>query len=134
MNKENFVKLTISQEDKMIYNIFSNYIIGHVDSFIGEPVLNTNITEILEEIDKVIQRNSFNEHIENNFKLINIIVKNDFYIQQYPSSIKCEELDKFYKWFKALNDKMQKFVLDNLEEKISQIPFTSKDDDFVLPF
>ncbi|MBF7067787.1 serine/threonine protein kinase [Campylobacter volucris] len=134
LNKENFVKLTISQEDKMIYNIFSNYIIGHVDSFIGEPVLNTNITEILEEIDKVIQRNSFNEHIENNFKLINIIVKNDFYIQQYPSSIKCEELDKFYKWFKALNDKMQKFVLDNLEEKISQIPFTSKDDDFVLPF
>ncbi|EMF7833655.1 hypothetical protein V4G84_001070, partial [Campylobacter jejuni] len=54
--------------------------------------------------------------------------------QQYPSSIKCEELDKFYKWFKALNGKMQKLVLDNLEEKISQIPFISKNDDFALPF
>ncbi|EFB0441354.1 serine/threonine protein kinase, partial [Campylobacter lari] len=71
---------------------------------------------------------------ENNSKLINIIIKNNFYTQQNPSCIKCEELDKFYKWFKALNGKMQKLVLDNLEEKISQIPFTSKDDDFVLPF
>ncbi|EOD4826378.1 hypothetical protein ACQLOC_001016 [Campylobacter jejuni] len=43
-------------------------------------------------------------------------------------------MDKFYKWFKALNGKMQKLVLDNLEEKISQIPFISKNDDFALPF
>lgn len=134
LSKENFVNLKISQEDKAIYNIFSNYIIGHVDFFIGEPVLNTDINEILEEIDKVIQRNFFNEYIENNSKLINIIIKNNFHTQQYPSSIKCEELDKFYKWFKALNGKMQKLVLDNLEEKISQIPFTSKNDDFALPF
>ncbi|ELZ2646876.1 hypothetical protein TYE94_001119, partial [Campylobacter jejuni] len=105
-----------------------------IDCFIGEPVLNANINEILGEIDKVIQRNSFNEYIENNSKLINIIIKNNFHTQQYPSSIKCEELDKFYKWFKALNGKMQKLVLDNLEEKISQIPFISKNDDFALPF
>ncbi|EAK5214519.1 serine/threonine protein kinase [Campylobacter jejuni] len=134
LNKENFVNLKISQEDKAIYNIFSNYIIGYIDCFIGEPVLNTNINEILGEIDKVIQRNSFNEYIENNSKLINIIIKNNFHTQQVPSSIKCEELDKFYKWFKALNGKMQKLVLDNLEEKISQIPFISKNDDFALPF
>ncbi|EKJ2085925.1 serine/threonine protein kinase, partial [Campylobacter jejuni] len=46
LNKENFVNLKISQEDKAIYNIFSNYIIGYIDCFIGEPVLNANINEI----------------------------------------------------------------------------------------
>ena len=74
----------------MIYSIFSNYIFGYIDCFIGEPVLNNNINEILREIDKVIQRNSFNEYIENDSRLIKIIIKNDFHTQQYPSYIKCE--------------------------------------------
>lgn len=38
----------------MIYNIFSNYIFGYIDCFIGELVLNNDINEILREIDKVI--------------------------------------------------------------------------------
>ncbi|EAI5466537.1 serine/threonine protein kinase [Campylobacter lari] len=134
LNKENFVNLEISQEDKIIYNAFSNYILGYIDCFIGEPVLNTNIDEILREINEVIQRNSFHEYIENDFNLIKIIIKNNFHIQQYPSSIKCEELKKFYEWFKMLNDGMKKLVLDNLEEKISQIPFILRNNDTSLPF
>lgn len=94
LNKENFVNLEISQEDKMIYNIFSNYILGYIDYFIEKPILNTNIEAILREINEVIQRNSFHECIENDFNLIQILIKNDFCAQQYPSSIKCEELKK----------------------------------------
>ncbi|EAI3822086.1 serine/threonine protein kinase [Campylobacter coli] len=134
LNKENFVNLEISQEDKMIYNIFSNYILGYIDYFIEKPILNTNIEAILREINEVIQRNSFHECIENDFNLIQILIKNDFCAQQYPSSIKCEELKKFYEWFKMLNNKMQKLVLDNLEEKISQVPFILQNSNTNLPF
>lgn len=134
LNKENFVNLEISQEDKMIYNIFSNYILGYIDYFIEKPILNTNIEAILREISEVIQRNSFHECIENDFNLIQILIKNDFCAQQYPSSIKCEELKKFYEWFKMLNNKMQKLVLDNLEEKISQVPFILQNSNTNLPF
>lgn len=134
LNKENFVNLEISQEDKMIYNIFSNYILGYIDYFIEKPILNTNIEAILREINEVIQRNSFHECIENDFNLIQILIKNDFCVQQYPSSIKCEELKKFYEWFKMLNNKMQKLVLDNLEEKISRVPFILQNSNTNLPF
>lgn len=33
----------------MIYNIFSNYILGYIDYFIEKPILNTNIEAILRD-------------------------------------------------------------------------------------
>ncbi len=131
MVKKDFGNLEISQKDKEIYQEFSNAIMACLSCFKESRTFVTDIKEFKDNINAVIQRNCFENIVQNPNDLVSIVVKGNykFYTQR---EIPCEVVTEFQKWYNSLSEDWQRLVLNNIIAKISVVKIEYADDE--LPF
>lgn len=80
----------------------------------------TEIKEFKDNIHTVIQRNCFENIIQNPNDLVSVVVKGDY--KYYPQrEISCEVVTAFEKWYDTLSDDWQRLVLNNIIAKLSVV-------------
>ena len=131
MAKKDFGNLEISQKDKEIYQEFSNSIMTCLSCFKESRTFVTDIKEFKDNIHAVIQRNCFENIVQNPNDLVSIVVKGNykFYTQR---EISCEVVTAFEKWYNSLSEDWQRLVLNNIIAKLSVVKIEYADDE--LPF
>ena len=131
MAKKDFGNLEISQKDKEIYQEFSNAIMTCLSCFKESRTFVTDIKEFKDNIHAVIQRNCFENIVQNPNDLVSIVVKGNykFYTQR---EISCEVMTAFEKWYNSLSEDWQRLVLNNIIAKLSVVKIEYADDE--LPF
>lgn len=131
MAKKDFGNLEISQKDKEIYQEFSNAIMTCLSCFKESRTFVTDIKEFMDNIHAVIQRNCFENIVQNPNDLVSIVVKGNykFYTQR---EISCEVVTAFEKWYNSLSEDWQRLVLNNIIAKLSVVKIEYADDE--LPF
>ena len=131
MAKKDFGNLEISQKDKEIYQEFSNAIMTCLSCFKESRTFVTDIKEFKDNIHAVIQRNCFENIVQNPNDLVSIVVKGNykFYTQR---EISCEVMTAFEKWYNSLAEDWQRLVLNNIIAKLSVVKIEYADDE--LPF
>ena len=131
MAKKDFGNLEISQKDKEIYQEFSNAIMTCLSCFKESRTFVTDIKEFKDNIHAVIQRNCFENIVQNPNDLVSIVVKGNykFYTQR---EISCEVVTAFEKWYNSLSEDWQRLVLNNIIVKLSVVKIEYADDE--LPF
>jgi hypothetical protein len=131
MAKKDFGNLEISQKDKEIYQEFSNAIMTCLSCFKESRTFVTDIKEFKDNIHAVIQRNCFENIVQNPNDLVSIVAKGNykFYTQR---EISCEVVTAFEKWYNSLSEDWQRLVLNNIIAKLSVVKIEYADDE--LPF
>ena len=131
MAKRDFGNLEISQKDKEIYQEFSNAILSCLSCFKESRIFVTDIKEFKDNIHAAIQRNCFENIVQNPNDLVSIVVKGNykFYTQR---KISCEVMTAFEKWYNSLAEDWQRLVLNNIIAKLSVVKIEYADDE--LPF
>ena len=131
MSTNAFSNLEISKDDKKIYQEFSNAVMSCLSCFKESRTFVTDIKEFKDNIHAVIQRNCFENIVQNPNDLVSIVVKGNykFYTQR---EIPCEVLTEFEKWYSSLSEDWQRLVLNNIIAKLSVVRIEYADDE--LPF
>ena len=131
MSTNAFSNLEISKDDKKIYQEFSNAVMSCLSCFKESRTFVTDIKEFKDNIHAVIQRNCFENIVQNPNDLVSIVVKGNykFYTQR---EIPCEVLTEFEKWYSSLSEDWQRLVLNNIIAKLSVVKIEYADDE--LPF
>lgn len=120
INSNDFATFEISQEDKEIYQDFSNAIYDCISCFTQDKELVDNISDFIERVRSVIKKNCFEDVIQNNDDIVSVIVKRGYkYDPRY--CIDCSVFEDFEKWFSNLSDELQELVFNNIIAKISAI-------------
>ena len=118
INTKDFSTLEISQEDKEIYQSFSNAIYKCLACFTQNKELVNDIHDFLDRLRSVIEKNCFEDFVQNNNDIVNIIVKQGY--KFYPRiTVDCDVLTNFEKWFSNLSADSQKLVFNNIIAKMS---------------
>ena len=131
MAKKDFGNLEISQQDKSIYQEFSNAIMACLSCFKESRSFVTEIKEFKDNIHTVIQRNCFENIIQNPNDLVSVVVKGNY--KYYPQrEISCEVVTAFGKGYDSLSDDWQRLALNNIIAKLSVVKIEYADDE--LPF
>lgn len=131
MSTKAFSNLEISKDDKKIYQEFSNAVMSCLSCFNEGRSFVTDIKEFKDNIHTVIQRNCFENIVQNPNDLVSIVVKGNYkyYTQR---EIPCEIVIAFEKWYNLLSEDWQRLVLNNVIAKLSIIKIEHADDE--LPF
>ena len=131
MSTKAFSNLEISNDDKKVYQEFSNAIMSCLSCFKESRIFVTDIKEFKDNIYAVIRRNCFENTVQNPNDLVSIIVKGNykFYTQR---EIPCEVVTEFEKWYNSLSEDWQRLVLNNIIAKLSVVKIEYADDE--LPF
>ena len=128
---KDFSTLEISDEDKKIYQEFSNAILDCLSCFRGERIFVSNTEEFYDNLKNVIQKNCFEDVVQDVNDIVKMIVKSNY--KYYPKEkVPCEILVSFEKWFNSLSSDSKRLVFNNLIAKISTVKIESLDDE--LPF
>ena len=129
--KKDFGNLEINPKDKKIYQEFSNAILSCLSCFKGSRTFVSDIEEFKGNIRVVIQRNCFENIVQNPSDLVSVLVKGNykFYTQR---EVSCEVVIAFEKWYNSLSGDWQRLVLNNIIAKLSVVKVESADDE--LPF
>ncbi len=131
MALKDFSSLEISKEDKKIYQEFSNAILCCLSSFTSERVFVNSTNDFKENLHNVIQKNCFEDVVQNPSDIVAIVVKGNY--KFYTSrEIPCTTLISFEAWFLSLSSESQRLVLNNLIAKISVVKIEEPEEE--LPF
>lgn len=128
---KDFSTLNISDHDKKVYQEFSNAIVSCLSSFTNERTFVNDISEFTDTLQSVIQKNCFEDYIQNPSDLIRVIVKGN-YSYYKKQKVHCSILVTFRDWFLSLSSESQKLVFTNLKSKLSNVPISIPDEE--LPF
>ena len=131
MALKDFSTLEISDEDKLIYQEFSNAIVCCLSCFTSERNFVNSIEEFKDNLHNVIQKNCFENIVQNPSDIVSMLVKGAyrFYTNR---EIPCSTLISFEKWFLSLSAESQRLVLNNIIAKVSIIEIEKPEDE--LPF
>jgi len=137
IDKKDFLNLEISEEDKQIYQAFSNSVFESIDKFKkgvfddNEIEFNRDVSIFRHRIEKALENNIFEENIQNNESIIGSLV-NGNYSYWKKCEIKCDDVKRFLSWFDASTATSQELILNNIITKLSIIPIEIDKGD--LPF
>ena len=131
ITKKDFSSLEISENDKKVYQDFSNAIYGCLSCFQNSRMFVTDIEEFKENLHSTIQKNCFEDIVQNTSNVVSIIVKGEF--KYFPHrEISCDTLTNFEKWFLSISKDWQRLIINNIISKLSKIKVEIKEDE--LPF
>ena len=130
INKKDFSTLEISQSDKEIYQDFSSSLQSIIHVFRSEKEFNSDIAEFQRRLDKLIEKNCFEEYIQNNSDFVKTVLNCSF--KYFQTNIPLETISKFLKWFRDLTKSSQQLVLNNIIAKLSTI--AEEDPTMDIPF
>jgi len=120
IKKRDFSNLEISEEDKEIYQDFTNSIRNAVASYSTEPRFNMSPESFLTKLKTVIEDNLFENHIQNNSAAISCFVECG-YKYHVNRIIYMQTVTDFVKWFEGYSLESQKLILRNFATKLSTI-------------
>ncbi len=127
----NFKKLSVSAEDKKIYNTFANSVYSVLSSYRDTPKFNTDCNIFISKLEEVLNNNIFETYIQNNSNIIETLVTGSYkYIIRQEILVK--DVSNFVEWIKKVDIYKQEIILSNLINKLSSIRIIYDDDD--LPF
>jgi len=131
LHKRDFSTLKISQDDKNVYQSFTNSIFNHLRCFTAEKKFINNIGEFKERLSDVITKNCFEDNLQNICSLISSVVTCSYrYIP--TKEVKLKIVTDFYEWLSRLSESSQQLVVNNIIAKLSIIEEDDQDDE--LPF
>jgi eukaryotic-like serine/threonine-protein kinase len=120
INKHDFSNLDISNDDKKIYQGFTNAVFRLIAKYTSTKKYITDPNVFLTKLDKVQLDNCFENEIQNISDLIRCIVVSG--ISFYPKEkVSCETVKRFADWYKSSTLDSQKLILSNIISKLSLI-------------
>ena len=126
-----FSTLEISNNDKKIYQEFSNAILSCLSCFRGERNFVSNVDEFYDNLKNVIEKNCFEDVVQDVNDIVCMIVKGNY--SYYPKTkISCSILTSFEQWFDSLSVDSKRLVFNNLIAKISTVEIEVPEEE--LPF
>ena len=131
IGKHDFFNMEISNEDRRIYQDFTNLVYRSLTSYMTEPQFNSNCAIFISRLEKALSTNLFETFIQENADVISSIV-NCGYQYNNGVDIPTETVREFLSWFRASTPQSQALVLNNFISKISGIKVNEPEPD--LPF
>lgn len=127
IGKHDFVHMNISNKDKRIYQQFTNLTLRALDSYLEEPIFNSDITEFIERLEKTLKKNLFEDTIQNTADVIKSLVNCGF---RYNLNIEISTdiTRKFLDWFRASTVQSQELILNNFIAKIANVKVNKPDE------
>lgn len=131
VGKHNFLDMKISDQDKEIYQNFTNLIWRSLISYMSEPRFNTDCAIFVSRLEKALTINLFESIIQKNADLISSVVDSGY---RYDNSVDIpnETVRTFLDWFRASTPQSQVLILNNFISKISTIKVVEPEPE--LPF
>mgnify|MGYP002762500946 FL=1 len=131
IGKHDFTSLDITEEDKKVYQKYSNLLYRSIVSFSSEPKFVSDSKILIEKLQRALRINAFEDIIQRNEDVINSVVACG-YRYNNTVGIPCETVNKFLKWFASSTSASQELILTNLTAKLSAIKYEEPEPD--LPF
>ena len=131
IGKRDFLSMEISDEDRKIYQYFTNLVYKSLTSYMTEPQFNSDCAIFISRLEKALSSNLFETFIQKNADVISSIV-NCGYHYNNGVDIPTETVREFLSWFRASTPQSQALVLNNFISKISGIKVNEPEPD--LPF
>lgn len=131
IGKHDFLHMQISDEDREIYQEFTNLIYKSLTSYMSEPRFNTDCAIFISRLEKALTTNLFETMIQKNADVISSVVDCGY---RYNNGVNIpnETVGKFLDWFRAATPQSQALVLNNFIAKISDIKVVEPEPE--LPF
>ena len=131
IGKHDFLHMQISDEDREIYQEFTNLIYKSLTSYMSEPRFNTDCAIFISRLEKALTTNLFETMIQKNADVISSVVDCGY---RYNNGVNIpnETVGKFLDWFRAATPQSQALVLNNFIAKISDIKVIEPEPE--LPF
>ena len=110
--------MKISDEDREIYQDFTNLVYESLTSFMAEPRFNTDCVSFISRLEKALTVNLFETVIQKNSDVISSVIECGY---RYDNrvNIPTKTVRKFLDWFRASTPQSQALVLNNFISKIS---------------
>lgn len=131
IGKHDFTYLDISEEDKELYQKFSNLLYHSLSYFSSEPKFVSDPNVLIEKLKKALRINAFENVIQRNEDVISCIVA-CAYSYSNGVDIPRELVRNFLDWFANSTTASQDLILANLAAKLSIIEYRAPEPE--LPF
>ena len=119
IGKHDFLHMQISDEDRQIYQTFTNLVYESLTSYMTEPRFNTDCAIFISRLEKALTSNLFESIIQNNADVIGSVVDSS-YRYNNRVNIQNETVRNFLDWFRASTMQSQTLVLGSVKN-FSQI-------------
>ena len=131
IGKHDFLNMKISDEDREIYQDFTNLVYESLTSYQTEPRFNTDCAIFISRLEKALTTNLFETVIQKNADVIGSVVDCGY---RYNNGIDIpnETVRRFLDWFRASTPQSQALVLNSFISKISDIKVMEPETE--LPF
>ncbi len=118
LDKKDFKQLNISNDDKETYNNFIGSLCNSISAFTKKPIFESNISSMLFNLQKILEENCLNYHIENTVSLIEIFVKSP--LRYYTNrKIDVTVVQSFYDWLISKDEQYQEIVIKNIHNRLT---------------
>ena len=131
IGKHDFTNMTISANDREVYQNFTNAVWNAISSYMNEPKFNTDINLFISKLNSALTTNLFETIIQRNSDVINSIVSCGYRFNNNVN-ISTHTVRCFLDWFKDSTPQSQALILSNFISKLSDIPVKEPEDE--LPF
>ena len=131
IGKTDFSQLEITDDDKRVYQNFSNAILRHLSVFTSEKAFVTSIDVFTKKLEEVIKKNCFEYYIQDNSDLISTVVSCGYRFNP-TIDIELNTVREFKRWYESLVTESKQLVLNNIVSKLSKVREDIVDID--LPF
>ena len=131
MNSRDFSTIEINQQDKKIYQSFTNAIVSCMSCFTEDKAFTKSVADFTEKLKNLIKKNCFEDYIQGNGDIVGLLVTSN--CKYFPKdNIECTVFTDFETWFSGLSEDAKKLVFNNMIAKISLVETRKEYDD--LPF
>ena len=130
ISKGIFNKWDFSEREKEIYLEASAAIANLISEYNSPYRPITDPQKVLKKLEVLLRKNSLEKYIQNNAELINCFLENS-YTYQRRNSVSKDIIQWFYDWLISLEERKQINVIENINNRLSNIRLNEGDD---LPF
>ncbi|MGV8958481.1 protein kinase family protein [Lactococcus lactis] len=120
-SKTKFNELNVTENDKRIYQKFSDSLLNKLSFFTEKPDFINDANIFISNLEKVLIKNLFEDYVQDNFLLVHAVVNSDFTYKTSPKE-PIEDVREFLDWLKGSSRETQNLILENLISKISTKP------------
>ena len=131
VSTEYFNEIYFSPEEKEIYSNFANAITSICVKIKTSAKYNTNLDSITKNLYELTQNSMLESYVQNNSLIVSCLINGGF---RYKTALQIptEHIYSFFNWWKNLDLKYQRIVLNNLWLRLDNIRREEDFDD--LPF
>lgn len=131
IGKHDFINMTVSEDDKHIYNNFTDSVCTAVISYRSEQRFNTDPISFISKLSQALKLNAFETYFQNNAEVIRCVVLCGCKYKSYEF-ITVSSAKNFLNWFSNSTKESQALILTNFIYKLSQIPVVTPEEE--LPY